>query len=397
MSKILAANPNAENDMTKEFSIGGNKVEAFVNVSVPQRRAFVSVGPTSAISSNIWSGGQEVSFRLENNIDRIGTAYLKVDIANNSGAACVCAAGPTHIKNIEIYSNNGSTLLYQTNSAVSNFLIDAVCMSRNEWDTSSADRGTDANYSTVSISNPDGQVWSYYYNIAPNFWRTLKLRPYCIDGNLLVKVRFSNQIIQSGTLTTTAANIMISGYYESEKQKNKCIARAEFPKVLSYWAPQAHVETLNLSAGSSYNIRLSGINGWVGQLYFAIRSMANAASVSNQFTFVRPAHFDILNPSSVSLTGFRQQTEKDMILLYSHLYDNLFINKTNACVYSFSQRPVADMATGTCNGAVEMRGDHYLQFTMPAGLGAGAHEVHIFGICNESLSIVKAQARSSRT
>jgi hypothetical protein len=161
-------------------------------------------------------------------------------------------------------------------------------MNRNEHECTAALRGTDADYATGTITIPNGQSGSIYYSIAPNFWRALKLKPYCIDNNLLVRLRFQD-----------SANIIVSG----------------------------------------------------------------------------------------SMT----------LMLYSYQYDNLFINNTYACVYTISQNSLQDLGRGTCNGFVEMRGSHYLQFTTDSTLVGGSYEIYVFGICNECLQIEKAELKTSRT
>jgi hypothetical protein len=135
----------------------------------------------------------------------------------------------------------------------------------------------------------------------------------------------------------------------------------------------------------------------IGQLYFALRLITNATSSVNQFFFVRLASFDIFDPNSKSITGFKTQTVNDMIILYSHQYDNLFINNTNACVYTFSQSSLQDIVKGICNGFVKMRGSYYLQFTTDLTLVGGSYELHVIGMCNECLQIEKAKLKTTRT
>lgn len=397
MSLILAKNPNARNDIPLAMDIGNVRAETYGNTSVPQRRVLTQTAPSSGIASNVINGGN-LEFKLENQVDRIGSAYVKVDYTNASGAAFVCSTCMMHIESIQIYANNGSTLLYQDNNSVSHFLMDATLLSRNEWENIAGLRGTDANYSTAVQTIADGAQGSFYYCLSPNFWRSIKFRSYCVDGNLLVRIRFQPgaNIIQSGTFTTTSAVLLTTGYMEAEGQRKLLLSRANNLKAFGYYAPQLHKETINLTGGNTVPIRLSGISGWVNQMAFAIRPVASASSPALQFTFVRPQSFDILDPSQKSLTGFKAQTMQDMILLYSHGYDNLFINKTNACVYSFSQSPVADVASSNWHGGVEMRGDHYLQITLPTGWVAGSYEITIVAVCNESLTIDGGKATSTR-
>jgi hypothetical protein len=397
-SIILAANSNGFNDIPVVRDIGGRNVEVFTNHSINQRRALVSVAPTTSVASFVWGSASQLDYRIENNIDRITAAYIKLDVNNSSGASCVTSAGPLHIQKIEIYANNGATLLYSSNSNVANFLIDAVHLSRTEWNNTAAIRGTLANnYGAGALTTTNTTVYSFYYPIAPAFFRALKLRPYTINGNLLIRIKFSDVLVTSGTLTTTACNLLLMGYYESEQQKAHCLKRAEIPKCLSYYAPQVQHETLTLAASSSYNLRLSGLNGFINQVYFAVRAVANAAIPANLATFVRLSSFDILNPSSQSLTGFKVQTESDMVLAYSHQFDNEFINNNNAHIWTFSQQSASDIGRGSWNGGIEVRGDHYLQLNTASTLAGGSYEIIVIAMMNEMLTVVGAQLRTTRS
>ncbi len=398
MNQILANSPNAFNDVPVVKNIGGRNVEAYTNLSVDQRRVFVQISPTTAISSNVLAGST-LDFRIENNIDRVTSCLLRVDWSNTSGSNIV-HSGPTNmwVQQVQIFAENGSTLIYQTLDPVENWILESVLMSRQEHEVTATLRGTTAAYSTAAITDATATSGSYYYSLCPNFWRSLHIRPYTIDGNFLIRVKFQDtaNVITSGTWTTTASYLEFTGYMENEAQKKVMIQRAEKPKYFSYYAPQRHVETLTLAASTQYQVRLSGLNGYANQLFFALRPIASASSPALQFTFVRPDTFDILNASAQSLTGFKNQSASDMIILYSHMYDNVFINNTNACVYSFSQSPTTDCATGTWNGGVHLQGYHILQFTTGSGLAGGSYQVLVYAMCNESLSIENAKARSSR-
>lgn len=397
MSYLIAENPNTLNDTPVVNKIGGRSVESFTNQSCPQRRGFVSVSPSTAISSNVLAGAA-IEFRIENNIDRIGAAYLRVDYTNSSGANFVCSTPMLWLSSIQIFANSGSTQLYQTNDPVSNFLINNVLMSREEHETTAALRGTSATYASGTLTIPTGQSGSLYIAIAENFWRSLHLRTYTIDGNILVRLQFqpSNNIIVSGTWSTTNVLLELSGYYESAAQKKLMTQKAEVPKIFSYYSPQVTTASLTLAASSQYQIRLSGINGWVNQIYFVIRQSAYATDPANQLSFVQPSSFDILDQAGKSTTGYKSQTVADMVMMYSPLYNNVFINNTNAMVYSYSQTPQADILTGSWNGGIRCTGYHILQFTTPSTLVGGSYDVLVYGLCNESLIIENAMAKTTR-
>jgi len=395
----LAANPNAYNNQPVVYNIGGKDWEAYTNTSINQRRVMIAVSPTTSIPSNVLNGNT-MDFRLENPIDRIGTVYLRIDYVNSSGANFV-HTGPVNnfINQLQIFANNGSTLLYQTIDPVETWLMKSVSLSRNEHEVTAALRGTSATYSTAPITEAAGASGSYYYSVAPNFFRALALRTYSFDGNLLIRFQWANAAssIISGTWTTNNVQLEITGYMEPKSQKELILKRAEVPKLFSYYSPQRHIETLTLAAGSQYTFLISGITGWVNQLYFVVVPVANVDDPTLQLTFTRFASFDILDESSKSVTGYKPQSEDDMIISYSHIYNNLFINNSGAHVWSFSQAPVSDFSTGSSNGTVYMKGYHKLQFTTYPTLVAGTYEITVIGVCNEMLIIKNAQLSTTRS
>jgi hypothetical protein len=115
MANIQLQNyPNAFNDLPLQAKIGNNTVETYAYKNVPQR-VVVNVNPTTAIASNILQGAQ-INYKIESGVlDRIGGAGVQLRIAysNTSGAACVVSIADNFIQQVQIYSNNGSTLLYQ--------------------------------------------------------------------------------------------------------------------------------------------------------------------------------------------------------------------------------------------------------------------------------------------
>lgn len=397
---ILANNPNAYNDIPQTMNVSGKQAEAFTNKSVEQRREMVFVNPSSAISSNVLDGAV-LDYRVENVIDRISACYLRVTYNNASGGNFVMCPPSGWLASIEIYANNGSTLLYQSSAAnIEQWILDSCFRDRNEHNTTAAIRGTNSAYTTAQITIANGATGSYYVCIAPQFFRSLHLRAYSFDGNLLIRLRFQSaslNYITSGSWTTTEAVLLFSGYNESEHQQKYILSKATIPKCLSYYSFQRHNETQTLAASTKYQVRLSGIRGHVNFLAFGLRPIANASDPNLQFTFVRPDSFDILNASNQSITGFKPQTVNDMILMASHLLPNEFILNTNLSVWSFSQNPQQDIATGSNNGYEQFEGFHSLEWNTSSALTPGSYQILVYAICNEALIIQNAQLSSTRT
>lgn len=401
MSDILIQDyPNAMNDVAHQVQIGNNKVESFSFKNVPQRRSVVTINPTTSISSNILAGAQ-IDFRVENCVDRFSggnAVYLRVAYNNTSGANCVIAPAECQIGLIQIYSNNGSNLLYQQQNNSESYVANNIVTSRTEHEGIAALKLTSAAYATGVVTISNAQTGYYYIPICPLFWKSIHLRPYTISGNLLIRVQFNNAAINisSGSMTTTEAVLRVSGYYESEEQKKMMINKALLPKNFFYFAPQRHIETQTLAVSSTYTIRLSGIRGIAPVLFFCIRSTANISSPGNQYNWVRCSSFEILDSANVALTGYNPVTEDDMQLSYSHQFDNLFLNNTGAHVYSFSQQPVGNLATGTLDGSVFFDGFHSLRFTTKSTITPGSYEIMVCCLCNENLKLRNSVLLSSR-
>jgi hypothetical protein len=324
---------------------------------------------------------------------------LRIAYSNTSGAACVVSTADNFIQQVQIYSNNGSTLLYQHVNEVEQFLINATTTSRNEWENGAAYHLTSSAYATGTSSIANGQSGYIFVNIAPLFWKSIHLRPYAIEGQMLVRLTFNpaSVNISSGSMTTTEAVLRISGYKENDSQKKLVLSKINLPKNYFYYAPQRHVESQTLAASSTYTIRLSGIHGMCNQLFFVLRSTANIGSPSNEFSFARVSTFEILDESGVSQTGFSPIDTSDMIMQYAHQYDNVFINNTNAHVWSFSQAPVQDLKYGTCNGSMWFNGFASLRFTTPSTFTPGAYQFMCVALCNENLRVVKGNVSTTRS
>jgi hypothetical protein len=198
-------------------------------------------------------------------------------------------------------------------------------------------------------------------------------------------------------MTTTEAVLRISGYEESDAQKKLVLSKVNLPKNFFYYAPQRHIETQTLAASSTYTIRLSGIHGMCNQLFFVLRSTANIGSPSNEFSFARVSTFEILDESGVSQNGFSPIDISDMVMQYSHAYDNTFINNTNAHVYSFPQAPIQDLKHGSCNGSMWFNGFCSLRFTTSSTFTPGAYQFMCVALCNENLRVVKGNISTTRS
>jgi hypothetical protein len=146
---------------------------------------------------------------------------------------------------------------------VEQFLINCVTTSRNEFENIAASHLTSAAYTIGTSSIANGQSGYIFVNIAPLFWKSIYLRPYAFEGQMLIRLTFNpaSPNILLGSMVTSEAVLRVSGYEESDSQKKLVLSKAMLPKNFFYYAPQCHVESQTLAASSTYTIRLSGIHG----------------------------------------------------------------------------------------------------------------------------------------
>lgn len=391
---------NSFNDVPATAQLAnGAKAQTYANKVVHQRRGLVSVQPSSAVSSTFASiASTQIDYRLENNLDRLSNAWLRVKYTNNSGANFTVGPADSWLQRIEIYSNNGSTLLYQTLSNIELFASN-ILLSRDEWDVMATSRFSSPTYGTGVTNVPTGQTGYGYIPIGLLFFSSIHFRSYTVDGNLLVRIQWSNgpSFIQAGTCDINECVLLLSGFYESDAQKQLMMGQATLPKVLPYYAIMRHYETLNLNPSSQYNVRLSGIVGDAALMIFGLRSSTFINSPNNQFNFQPIEDFDLYDNANTSRTGFKRQTTEDMKLLVSHQFPNVMIDYTNLHVWSFSQTPIADIGKGSVNGIENFDGFHSLSFTTPASIVAGSFQLTVLCYTQQDLRILNAQMTSSRS
>ena len=235
----FADTPNAMNDIPVVTSLAnGSKVQSFSNKVVNQRRAQVQVQPSSATASTITSlSGSIVDFRLENAIDRISSVWLRIKYSNTSGAACIVAVADAWLVVQQIYGANGSNLLYQSVNNVESYITNAF-LSRDEYEGMASKRLSNSVYFAATTALADGTSGYIYIPVALPFFQATKLRPYTIDGNLLICLQFATSapLIASGTMDIQESVILLNGFYESDMQRNKMLSEATIPKLLPFYA-----------------------------------------------------------------------------------------------------------------------------------------------------------------
>lgn len=390
--------PNAVNDMPLVMPIGDQKVETYSHHCVLQRKEVVTVNPSTNVAGNLLAN-QTLEFRFDDQATRISHVELRVSWENGSGSPCVVTQPEAMISQIQIYSDNASTLLYQSFNNLENYLINNVQESYTEHLNSAITRGTNATYDRTPVTLPPGSAGVWYLPIAPQFWRSVHLRPYAIQGNIIIKLYFNTATanIVSGTLTTPAAVLRVTHYRESETQKAMIRSRVMVPKRFWYLAPQRHIETVTLSGLQSTKIRLQGIKGDVVFAMIAIRPTAALNNATTQFnSFVLLQEYEFLNAEDQSICGYNPVVRDEAQIMYGRAIQNVFIPTIGCVFHSFSQSPHSDLLRGTIGGYERFSGFHSIRITPVFGTASGSYEVFVLALCSETLRVDNGKVSSTR-
>ena len=194
---ILSQYENSYNDMLVPAElVKGKKVLVNASKSVQQRRAEVLIQPSGSIPSTLTSLANSIlDFRIEQPLDRITHMNVKVNYANNSGSVCTTCAVASWKKQEQIYSDNGTKLLYQSTDSPQTVLTDFLFRDRNDHGLTYLYRGTTLNHDLGVTNFVNGASGSYILPVADVFIRNWEPRPYEINGNIMVRLQFENLVV----------------------------------------------------------------------------------------------------------------------------------------------------------------------------------------------------------
>ena len=391
---------NAYNEHYVQSNYEGQKVQTFTLKTCNQRKAMAEIQPSTNVPANIFSASHTLDYRIQDPISRIHSACLRIEYINGASSATVGTISKL-LKSVQIYANNGRTLVYQQDGSMVIGHESYLIHSQEAWDNNVDAFGSSTTYSESDLVLATSMVEStyFYIPIAPLFWSALKPRMYSLSQNLLVRIRFEddNQVSGGTTLTTPSVVLLCSGYYENQGQEDHILSNLSIPKVLPFYTVQRNIETLTLAASTQYSIRLSGIHGHCPLLCFALRLVSEISTKATQHTMYQVRQYDITDSKNKSLLGHRNYSHRDMLLEYSRQFPNLLVKNRNIHVVSFSQAPLLDLKTGSLNGAVQFDGFNHLVFTTPAGLSGGSYEVLVWAYTRELAMIEDGELTTTRT
>jgi hypothetical protein len=372
------------------MNVNNNGVLTNTNVSIDQQRNQVLINPSTAAPTTMASlAGTILEFRIENALDLIKDVYLKVKLSNSSGGNFIHAIPDFWIENLQILGDNGGKILYQQPDNYLQVIADNIWRSRENHEATAIQyRGyTNNTYATTQVTVADTATPTYYINLAEQFFEVVNFRSFATVGNLLVRLHFapSSRLITSGTCNISSIQLRCVGFQESEAQRKLVLKNAMNPQDNHFYGYRKHTVTQSLAASTSYDIRLSGINGHVAMLAFVLRRTSEISNPSTQGNVYAVASYEILDAAGKALTGHSPVDMSDMHLSYSMQFPNLFLSNYNAHIHTFCKGPVQALLTGSWNGGVEMNGFHTLRITTPAGFTPTTYEIVAYALVSQTL------------
>lgn len=361
---------------------------------IQQRSVLVQVSPTTATPSNVLINNSSVQFRIEDSIDKYSAMYVSMDWVT-TGAAVTLSSCAGFIKTLQIFSENGSNLLFNSLSELEPWVTNNMLYTRDQHELTSGNRGTTVAYSGVQTL-PANSSGTFLFEIGKSFFNLAKIRSYLVQGNILVKIQFNNSITLNAGNFSSNCILKLLGCMEHSSIKSALLQTAKLNKDVFFHSIARHQEIQNLQPNNKYTIRLSGItNSYVNSCWIIVRSLANSTDPANWFVFENNlSAFEFTNESQQSLCGYSPITRADEKIMYP--FQNLFLNYTNARFYRFTEDPVIDFKYSGGHGYAFFNGFNYLNLYTGA-ITPGAFEITVLAFVNETLFSRNAIIKTTRT
>lgn len=363
---------------------------------VAQNKQLLSVNPSTTVPISLLNGGQ-IDFRLEKGvIDLIDYVKIKLNITNNSGGASVLVPAQLLINRVDVYADNGSTLLSQVYGHEL-YLCNAF-LGRTEFENYADSLGLTTAYASAATSIANTGTAELFIPLWQPF-TPAKLHAGALSGQLLIRVLFNPTALThvSGSLVdVTNCTMLIKGrdLHNGVAQKHQSHYYDPIPLCLTFMNIQRMAQSLTLAASSSYSIVLSGIKGIASCFFWTIRPAALTAS--NVITYTAPETWEVQESDGSSMVGFHKRDAQEALIDYAECFDNLFRKNRNFNCLSFSTNPVLDFISGSNHGYHSFSSFEKLFFTTPAGLSGGQYQIDIICFVHDQLIVNQGRIAATR-
>lgn len=363
---------------------------------VAQNKQMLNVQASTSVPAGLLNGGQ-IDCRLEKGIvDLLDYCLLRITLQNNTGGNVVLAPSQLLVNRIDVYADNGSTLLNQIYGL--EMFLGNMYLGRNEFENSNATLGLNNDYAPLGTVIANGSVVVLYVPVYQPF-HPARLHPNALSGQLLIRTLFNAQAlthVSGGLISCTDFQLVVKGRDQVDQIASR---QAEnyylgIPLSLSFSNIQRMSHSMVLAPSSTYSFVLSGIKGICSVFSFVVRASGYTAATVTTLQEIQD--FDIQNSSGDSMIGFYRRTKSDQLIDYSETFDNLFRKNINFNYVSFSTQPVLDYSTGSNHGYTSFNSFEKLSFSTPSTLVGGTFIIDVVAFCHDSLRITKGRVSATR-
>lgn len=376
--------PSDLNAEIHKFSSDGFPKSQELRLPPVNRFAVVRTKPQSAIQSNLFQDGNEISFYVNSGYTEKVFMELEFNVVN----APVTLNFEWCIDRINIESGNGGNPISVIRNE--NLYHQTWLFKSYEQTIREAENNNKSN-NLVAQSLPIG-FYRRYIEI-PCFVSNCQPKINAIKGGLLFKVYFSAAGVTAGLTTNVNVSLCdILSYtqelapqhsaLENERKANRLLKHRFLNPI------RAANETITMNASQQYNIRLTSLNSLSAYLIFHIRLISN--SVDN---FSRIDAFELLDENNV-IVGLKTTHEQHRQLISQNMPGYLATLNQNIYIVPFCFTDLANR--GIQSGFYAMSTKEQLRIYTTAGHTNGTYQVNIYSYDYNTLIVDNGVAMLSK-
>ena len=303
-------------------------------------------------------------------------ACLEMVIANNSGAACISAQGPTIapaqllIDRVELYAEGGSQLLSRMEGYQSLYLSDyrhldpvASTFLRNACDmgVSIAANSSTTVYVPLLFTALNNQFIGHYkgdiicrvWFRGPSAWATAVVIPTLSSLNLYVQQDRLGRAEYQALMDRGRSNVLD----------------------IRYQRPGYQALTDNLVANGRSQYMLSAVHGLVTTMMISIRLASATGSALT--TFVLPARLELLDSSGANILGGTSLPAEYIRWVKAAGNSSNPDTEVGPLFLDFTSSIRATLENGTLGGYIPFDGSSQLVVVMPPGIASASYEIRV--------------------
>ena len=337
--------------------------------------------PTTAVNGTLLSTGGQVDITVPEGGGggTVNLILIEFTITNSATTACSIVPTPLLLRDVTIYANSGS-LFVQTIQG-DHLYTDLANLSTDNLVNIGASMNITLNslFSGANIASNTSQV--YYIPIYTSFLTQTNIYMPAIKNGIIFCLNFrpGTDTVTSGT-TPTISNLKLHVIGNSLPiEHHSAVIKEYSSSIYDFKYTDCIVNSIPvaLSANSSYNFTLSGVQGMMASIFLVFCQETSGATIYT-YTDLRDGTFDITDSNDWSLLGNLKSDYYNRSWDWVHQFPNQ-LGYTNF-LYFFSH---AASVRSTEDSAVMTGFNYYdnntrIKITTPIGWNNGSYTVDLF-------------------